>query len=97
MDGHDLLKILLEEMSLSDFLRMRMRLLAEEGCVSIPCRRHYLPDGISSDFHVNCELGLEGIVAKYKHAPHSPVETTWFKIRNRNYSQWVGREELFET
>lgn len=36
MDGHDLLKILIEEMSLSDFLRMRMRLLAEEGCVSIP-------------------------------------------------------------
>ena len=23
-------------------------------------------------------------------------ETTWFKIRNRNYSQWDGREELFE-
>lgn len=36
MDGHDLLKILTEEMSLTDFLRMRMRLLAEEGCVCIP-------------------------------------------------------------
>jgi len=23
-------------------------------------------------------------------------ETTWFKIRNRTYSQWAGREELFE-
>lgn len=23
-------------------------------------------------------------------------ETTWLKIRNRSYSQWVGREELFE-
>jgi hypothetical protein len=23
-------------------------------------------------------------------------ETTWLKIRNRQYSQWVGREELFE-
>jgi len=20
----------------------------------------------------------------------------WLKIRNRNYSQWIGREELFE-
>ena len=20
----------------------------------------------------------------------------WYKIRNRNYSQWVGREKLFE-
>jgi len=36
MDGHDLLKILIEEMSLTDFLRMRMRLLAEEGCVCVP-------------------------------------------------------------
>jgi hypothetical protein len=36
MDGHDLLKILTEEMSLTNFLRMRMRLLAEEGCVSVP-------------------------------------------------------------
>lgn len=36
MDGHDLLKILNEEMSLTDFLRARMRLLAEEGCVSMP-------------------------------------------------------------
>jgi hypothetical protein len=22
--------------------------------------------------------------------------SSWVKIRNRNYSQWVGREELFE-
>jgi len=36
MDGHDLLMILTEKMSLTDFLRMRMRLLAEEGCVSVP-------------------------------------------------------------
>ena len=21
---------------------------------------------------------------------------TWLKIRNSNYSQWIGREELFE-
>jgi hypothetical protein len=36
MDGHDLLMILTEKMSLTNFLRMRMRLLAEEGCVSVP-------------------------------------------------------------
>jgi hypothetical protein len=36
MDGHDLLMILTEEMSLTDFLRARMRLLAEEGCVCVP-------------------------------------------------------------
>ena len=27
--------------------------------------------------------------------PYLPERATW-KIRNRNYSQWVGREELFE-
>src|SRR5437868_12904907 len=25
-----------------------------------------------------------------------PERTTWFKIKNRNYSQMEGREELFE-
>jgi hypothetical protein len=28
-----------------------------------------------------------------QHAPYDPAQTTWFKIRNRNYSQIVGREE----
>ena len=36
MDGHDLLMVLSEKISLTDFLRMRMRLLAEEGCVCMP-------------------------------------------------------------
>jgi hypothetical protein len=36
-------------------------------------------------------------VAKHKHAAYLlERETTWFKIRNRSYSQRVGREELFE-
>jgi len=39
---------------------------------------------------------LEGIVAKYKRAPYDPEQTTWFKIRNRNFSQMAGRERLFE-
>jgi len=47
-------------------------------------------------FEKCCDLDLEGIVAKYKHAPYDPEQATWFKIRNRNYSQMVGREELFE-
>lgn len=28
--------------------------------------------------------------------PYLPDHATWLKIRNQNYSQWVGREELFE-
>jgi hypothetical protein len=36
-------------------------------------------------------------VAKQKNGLYLPDRvTTWFKIRNRGYSQWVGREELFE-
>src|SRR5207302_5190370 len=47
-------------------------------------------------FEKCCELDLEGIVAKHQHATYDPERPTWFKIRNRNYSQMVGREELFE-
>lgn len=48
-------------------------------------------------FRLACENDLEGIVAKHKYAPYLPEqETTWFKIRNQSYSQWTGREELFE-
>jgi bifunctional non-homologous end joining protein LigD len=44
-----------------------------------------------------CEHDLEGIVAKWKSGLYLPEQPpSWVKIRNRNYSQWVGREELFE-
>jgi bifunctional non-homologous end joining protein LigD len=46
-------------------------------------------------FHLVCQRDLEGTVAKRKLDPYLP-STSWLKIRNRNYSQWVGREELFE-
>jgi hypothetical protein len=36
MDGHDLMMILGEAVSLTDFLRQRVRLLAEEGRVCVP-------------------------------------------------------------
>jgi hypothetical protein len=36
MNGHDLAMILSEALSLTDFLRKRVRLLAEEGCVCVP-------------------------------------------------------------
>jgi hypothetical protein len=45
-----------------------------------------------------CKLDLEGIVAKHKFGPYVEAreQSTWIKILNRNYSQKVGREELFE-
>ena len=44
------------------------------------------------------KLDLEGIVAKPKHSPYErePARTSWYKIKNRSYSQMVGRHELFE-
>jgi bifunctional non-homologous end joining protein LigD len=47
-------------------------------------------------FRLACEHDLEGIVAKRKSDPYLPEHGTWLKIRNQEYSQWVGREELFE-
>jgi len=47
-------------------------------------------------FQLACQHDLEGIVAKKKSAPYLPEHATWLKIRNPNYSQWIGREELFE-
>jgi bifunctional non-homologous end joining protein LigD len=47
-------------------------------------------------FRVACEQDLAGIVAKRKSEPYLPDHTTWLKIRNHDYSQWVGRAELFE-
>jgi len=36
MNGHDLMMILSEAISLTDFLRKRIRLLAEKGCMCVP-------------------------------------------------------------
>ncbi|MBV8475494.1 MAG: hypothetical protein JOZ36_02420 [Acidobacteria bacterium] len=47
-------------------------------------------------FEKACELDLEGVVAKHKYAPYDPEHPSWFKIRNRSYSQWIGREQLFD-
>ena len=47
-------------------------------------------------FRLACQHDLEGIVAKRNSDPYLREQATWLKIRNPNYSQWVGREELFE-
>jgi ATP-dependent DNA ligase len=49
-------------------------------------------------FRLACEHDLEGIVAKHRSSPYltGREDTTWFKIRNRSYSQWDGRDEMFQ-
>ena len=46
-------------------------------------------------FRVICDRDMEGIVAKQASAKYTPEATTWVKIKNREYSQAVGREDLF--
>jgi ATP-dependent DNA ligase len=45
-------------------------------------------------FHLICERDMEGVVAKQGSASYTPEATTWVKIKNREYSQAVGREAV---
>lgn len=46
-------------------------------------------------FEQACRHDLEGIVAKRKDGAYLPgAKLDWLKIRNRNYSQWIGRETI---
>ena len=50
-------------------------------------------------FESVCRIDLEGIVAKRKDACYRASEKPsphWIKIKNPDYSQAVGRQELFE-
>ena len=48
-------------------------------------------------FALSCEHDLGGVVAKHKASPYVSGDgvTSWIKIRNANYSQIAGRDELF--
>jgi ATP-dependent DNA ligase len=46
-------------------------------------------------FRVICDRDMEGVVAKQATAKYTPDATTWVKIKNRQYSQAVGREDFF--
>ena len=55
----------------------------------------YIVGESGSLFNAVRTFDLEGIVAKRMNDPYAKG-TRWFKIRNRDYSQAVGRSELFE-
>ncbi len=79
--------------------RQRDRKLRLRAVVPTRGERLLYCDHVEGDgtgvFRLACENDLEGIVAKHKYAPYlADREPTWFKIRNRSYSQWVGREDL---
>ena len=58
----------------------------------------HMPERGRALFDAACERDLEGIVAKWKRGRYETdgVTTSWIKAKNRNYSQWTGRRELFE-
>src|SRR2546427_3974471 len=74
------------------------RLLARSPAISPLKYTEYIDGHGAALFQRVCELDLEGIVAKQKFGPYvtEREQSTWFKIRNKGYSQMVGREELFE-
>ena len=47
-------------------------------------------------FKLACAQDLEGIVAKLADGRYDPDDTTWVKIKNKAYSQAVGRAEFFD-
>jgi ATP-dependent DNA ligase len=47
-------------------------------------------------FRLICERDMEGVVAKQASARYTPDATTWVKIKNRAYSQAIGREDFFD-
>jgi ATP-dependent DNA ligase len=42
------------------------------------------------------DLEHGGIVAKQADASYTPDATTWVKIKNKHYSQAVGRHDFFD-
>ena len=82
------------------YLPLSERKLRLRRVVSNKSERLLYCDYISGDgeglFRLACEHDLEGIVAKRNSELYLPEHATWLKIRNPNYSQWAGREELFE-
>ncbi len=56
---------------------------------------HIAQNGVDL-FSAVCQQDLEGIVAKRADSVCDPDAPSWVKIKNRAYSQAVGRRERFE-
>jgi hypothetical protein len=89
-DGEDL-----RHLPLTD-RKVRLRsVVPERGERLLFC--DHIEQDVERLFRLAVEHDLEGVVAKRKSGLYLPDQPmSWLKIRNRQYSQWVGREELFE-
>ncbi|SRR6266849_759491 len=46
-------------------------------------------------FRLTCEEDLEGVVAKHRQSKYRLDTDRWIKIKNRHYTQAIGRSEFF--
>jgi bifunctional non-homologous end joining protein LigD len=83
--------------TLTDRKHELRRLLSEVPASRMRYVEHIEQQGTAL-FQRVCEMDLEGIVAKHSFGNYvtERERTTWFKIKNRSYSQMEGREKLFE-
>jgi ATP-dependent DNA ligase len=86
----------LRHLPLTDRKQELRRVLGKAKASCLMYAHHVEGNGIALFGRV-CE-DLEGVVAKRRGGRYtSDAEaSSWFKIRNRNYSQWAGRNEAFE-
>ena len=71
------------------------RLIQHARCEELLFAQHVEESGVSL-FQIACKQDTEGIVAKRKNGTYG-VNERWFKIKNRHYTQVVGRHELFDS
>ena len=90
LEGKDLRFLPLEER------KHRLRAVLPNGGERLLYCDHFELAG-EEFFWLACQRDLEGIVAKRRFDPYLlDGSVRWYKIRNRDYSQWVGREDLFD-
>ena len=90
LDGQDL-----REWPLLERKEM-LRKIVPAGASQLLYLDHIEETGVAL-YEMCCEQDLEGVVAKPKESPYRLLsgKTPWLKIKNADYSQARGREEMF--
>jgi bifunctional non-homologous end joining protein LigD len=73
--------------------KRELRKLIPRGAIHLLYANH-VEDRGKDLFQAVCEQNLEGIVAKRKNGTYR--KAGWLKIKNPNYAQGEGRQELFD-
>jgi bifunctional non-homologous end joining protein LigD len=89
LDGQDL-----RDLALSERKALLRKLLPRRKARSVLYVEHVTSG--TDLFRVVCERDMEGMVAKQARARYTPEATSWVKIKNREYSQAIGREDFFD-